>query len=241
MPIFSRSFPVRLLLVLPLAFLALLGCQVKDKPEKSLSSGSMNPPWNAPEFTPKRLDGYKYAGPESLFAVFRDIARLDSVVGDRKDVKIDPKAADTLRVGQLFDTAFVFPQTPQATMPYAYDDSYRDDTLYRNAYGNGLFTQDHPCAVTYVLSDGFMHPAQWLKAGLTQAELVGALGRPAYWQGDTSEAVLRYLSQHMETPPAPADSAVKAADPYPVYEGANFYFTADSLFAAVLQRSQPCH
>jgi hypothetical protein len=227
-----------------LAIAVLLACQAKDKPEKTLSAGSMNPPWSAPEFTPKSLEGYRdlrNPRPESLFAVFKDIARLDSATGDRKDWKVDSTAADTLRVGQLLDTAFSFPETPEAVMPYAYDDVYRDDTLYRRAYGNGLFTQDHPCAVTYVLTDPFMHPAQWLRTGLTQAEMVGALGRPAYWLGDTSDAVLRYLSQHTVTPPAPADSAVRPPDPYPVYEGANFYFAKDSLFAAVLQISQPCH
>lgn len=224
-----------------LAAAVLIACQAKDKSEKTLSSGSMNPPWNAPEFTPKAVEGRAPAASDSLFAVFKEIARLDSAAGDPKTWKADSTAADTLRLAQLFDTAFVFPQSPTATMPYAYDDTYRDDTLYRSAFGNGLFTQDHPCAETYVLSDGFLHPAQWLKAGLTQAEMVGALGRPAYWQGDTADAVLRYLSKHMETPPAPADSAVKPGDPYAVYEGANFYFLGDSLFAAVLQKSRPCH
>lgn len=238
----------RVLLSLSVATLALSACQVREKTDKPLSGGGLNPPWDSPAFTPKALEGYVYAGPESLFAVFPAIARLDSQFGDRSAWKPDEKAIDTLRLRHLLDTGFAFPASPEAAMAYAYDDSYRDDTLFRNAYAHGLFTQDHPCAVTWVLSGSFLHPAKWLKAGLKQADVVGALGRPTYWQGDTADAVLRYLARYPEggAPAEPsdedADTAVNAgAAPREIYEGANFYFQADSLFAAVLQRSQPCH
>jgi hypothetical protein len=233
-------------LILPMlaAGLMLAACNQKEKSETS-AAGNITPPWDSPAFAPKRLDSLVYAGPESLFTVFPVIARLDSLMGDRKDWKIDPKALDTLRLAQLFDTGFVFPQTPEASMPYAYDESYRDDTLYRNAYGIGLFTQDHPCATTYVLSDQFLHPARWLKAGLTQADVVGALGRPTFWLGDTATAVLRYRSSHLEgvvPTEEESDSALNlGAAPTPIFEAANFYFLEDSLFAAVLLKSRPCH
>jgi hypothetical protein len=149
----------------------------------------------------------------------------------------------------MLDSAFVFPPSPVASIPYAYDDSYRDDTLYRHFYGNGLFTQDHPCAETFVVTDPFLHPARWLKAGLKQAEIVNALGAPAFAQ----QGVLRYFHRRAAPEAAPADgtpaSGAEAAstpakseyDLHAVMEGVNFYFRADSLFAAVLHRSQPCH
>lgn len=224
-----------------LAALLLCGCLVKEKHPKVLDAGGMTPPWDPAKFTPKRLDGYAYPGPESLFTVFGRIARLDSLCGSPDAWKADPEAVDTLRISQLLDTAFAFPQNPEASMPYGYDDSFRDDTLYRNAYGNGLFTQDHPCAATYVLSGRFVHPAKWLSTGLKREEITKALGKPTYAQ----EGVLRYLSHHPSTPDPRevADTLSTAAvyNAYEVFEGVNFYFQDDSLFAAVLQESQPCH
>lgn len=236
---------LRLFISAGAAAMLLCGCLAKEKAGKPLAAGAIAPPWDPAKFTPKRLEGYAYPGPESLFTVFGEIARLDSAAGDPKDWKPDPEAIDTLGIAQLFDTAFTFPQSPEASRPYGYDDSFRDDTLFRNAYGNGLFTQDHPCAATYVLSGQFLHPAKWLRNGLKAQEILAALGTPAYRQ----EGVLRYLSHHAPaaTGAAPADG--DSAQPesaaqsglYDVYEGVNFYFKADSLFAAVLQKSQPCH
>ncbi|MDB5103476.1 MAG: hypothetical protein JWP91_1165 [Fibrobacteres bacterium] len=224
-----------------LAVLFLGGCLVKDKSDKPLGSGGMTPPWDPAKFTPKRLEGYAYPGPESLFAVFPEIAGLDSLSGDPKTWKADPEATDTLRISQMLDTNFAFPQNAEATMPYGYDDSFRDDTLFRYAYGNGLFTQDHPCAANFVISGQFLHPAKWVRAGLKQKEILDALGKPLYNQG----GVLRYLSHHPSPaqPRAEGDSLNTARDynAYEVFEGVNFYFRGDSLFAAVLQKSQPCH
>jgi hypothetical protein len=238
MPIAFRS---RSSFAAGLAALLLCGCLVKEKTDKPLASGGITPPWDPAKFTPKRLEGYAYAGPESSFAVFKDIARLDSLSGDPKNWKPDAAAADTLRIGQLFDTAFVWPQNPEAIMPYGYDDSFRDDTLYRNFYGNGLFTQDHPCATTYVLSGQFLHPAKWLRTGLKKSDILDALGAPMFRQ----DAVLRYLSHHPGPPPEKeeGDTLSTTADysAFEIFEGVNFYFQADSLFAAVLQKSQPCH
>jgi hypothetical protein len=227
------------------AALLLSGCLAKEKAGKPLAAGGIAPPWDPAKFTPKRLEGYAYAGPESLFAVFGEIARLDSLSGDPQNWQSDPAAVDTLGIAQVFDTAFNFPQNPEASMPYGYDDSFRDDTLFRNAYGNGLFTQDHPCASTYVLSGQFPHPAKWLRNGLKTKEIQAALGTPAYRQ----EGVLRYLSRRVSATAAPAPSdgdstgagSALQSSVYDVYEGVNFYFKADSLFAVVLQKSQPCH
>ena len=207
---------------------------VKDKPDKPLGGGGLIPPWDTVHFVPKRLEGFVYPGPESLFAVFRNIARIDSQAGDSKLARFDADGVDTVRIYQLFDTGFVFPQLPEASMPYAYDDSFRDDTLYRSAYGNGLFIQDHPCANTYVLSGQFLHPARWLKAGMKEQQLVEALGQP----GMRGPGVLRYLSHW--APPFPDDGKSEYQS-FDVYEGTHLYFLHDSLFAAVLQRSQPCH
>lgn len=223
------------------------GCLVKDRSEKPLH-GELTPPWYPAHFSPQRLDGFTYAGPESLFTVFRDMSRLDSLSGDPKDWKADPEAVDTLRIEQMLDMGFVFPENPEAMMPYGYDDSFRDDTVYRNAYGNGLFTQDQPCADTYVLSGNFLHPAKWLRAGLKQEYILATLGKPAF----RHESVLRYLhhtpaavppeaalTDTVQTPAlAPAPDADAAME---VFEGVNFYFDQDSLFATVLQKSRPCH
>ena len=217
------------------------GCLMKDKSEKALHSGGMTPPWDSAHFAPKGLNNFTFADPESVFSVFAEIGLLDSLAGDHKDWKLDPEAVDTVQIGQVFDTAFAFPQNPEAAMPYAYDDSFRDDTLFRNAYGNGLFTQDHPCASTYVLSGHFVHPAKWLRTGLNEAEIMESLGTPRYHQ----PGVLRYLTKFPGKEPTvdPEDSLNVIADysSFDIFEGVNFYFRNDSLFAAVLQRSQPCH
>ena len=108
--------------------LALFGCLAKDRSGKNLGTAGMTPPWDSAHFTPKRLDGYVPPIPDSVFSVFRDIAAIDSQSGDHKDWKANPEAVDTLRIHQLFDTSFIFPQNPEATMAYGYDDSFRDDT-----------------------------------------------------------------------------------------------------------------
>jgi hypothetical protein len=216
------------------------GCLVKEKKETPAAS-ALVPPWDPAKFAPKKLEGPGYADSARAFAVFDSIARIDSLAGDPKEWKPEKGAIDTLRIEDLFDTAFVFPQNPDAAMPYAYDDSYRDDTLWRNAYGNGLFTQDHPCALNYVLSGQFLHPAKWLKRGLKEEDIEAALGKPLYRQA----GALRYLSKHPGPRPERSgdDSSSTAPDSsdFEVYEGVNLYFADDSLFAAVLQKSQPCH
>lgn len=219
----------------------LAGCLLKDKPDKALTSGGMAPPWDPAKFMPKSLEGFAYSGPDSLFTVFGEIARLDSLVGDPKTWKAEGDAVDTLRVSQVLDTSFIFPQHPEATMPFGYDDSFRDDTLYRSAFGNGLYMQDHPCASTFVLSGQFLHPAKWVRKGMTAEAIVKTLGAPLYRQ----QGVLRYLSHRPSPPPLiqTGDTLSTASDynAYEIFEGVNFYFNNDSLFAVVLQKSQPCH
>jgi hypothetical protein len=223
------------------AFLILSGCMVKDKSGNGLRSGDLTPPWDSTHFNPQRLEGYVYPGPESTFSVFGKIAKLDSLCGNHAEWKADPKAMDTLRINQLYDTGFLFPENPEATMAYGFDDTFRDDTLYRKAFGNGLFTQDNPCAATTILSGEFLHPAKWLRAGLTKNEVVQAMGTPLYNQ----TGVLRYFARHKNaTASSPSqDSTTNSSGSasFDVFEGANLYFQGDSLFAAMLQKSQPCH
>ncbi len=220
------------------AAFALCGCLIKERPDKP-AAAALLPPWDASRFTPKQVEAPPDTG--RVFAVFDSIARIDSLAGDPKGWKPVEGATDTLRIEHMFDTAFAFPENAEAAIPYAYDDSYRDDTLWRKAYGNGLFAQDHPCASNYVLSGQFLHPAKWLKAGLREADIVAALGNPAYRQ----PGALRYICKHPGPAPArdPEDTLSTAADysAYDVYEGVNLYFERDSLFAAVLQKSRPCH
>lgn len=222
----------RFLVPAAISLLLLASCSKEDDKAKDLAKGALNPPWDSPSFTPRELEGMEGADKDSAFFLFNVIGMIDSLSGDRKTWTLEDDAVDTVTLAQMLDTGFVFPQVPSASIPYAYDDSYRDDTLYRNAYGNGLFTQDHPCAVTYVLGEPFLHPAKWLKAGLKEEEILQALGTPAFRQ----RGVLRYFARKS----ASSSDTVAQEEP-PVYEGVNFYFLKDSLFAAVLHRSQPCH
>lgn len=222
------------------AALGLNACLIKERSEKP-AAAALVPPWDPAKFTPKRLDGPAAPDSGKGFAIFDSLARIDNLAGDPTGWKPEPNAIDTLRIDALFDTGFVFPQNPEASVPYAYDDSFRDDTLWRNAFGNGLYTQDHPCAFIYVLAGEFLHPARWLKRGLREQEILAALGTPVFRQ----PGVLRYLSRHPGPRPEgnPEDTLAAAADysAYDVFEGVNLYFAQDSLFAAVLQKSQPCH
>jgi hypothetical protein len=232
--------PARIRYALALAALFLGACLIKEKPEKP-AEAALVPPWDPAKFTPKVLEGPVAPDSQRVFAIFDSLARIDSLAGDPALWKPEKGAIDTLRIDALFDTGFVFPQNPDLSLPYAYDDSFRDDTLWRNSYGNGLYTQDHPCALNYVLAGQFLHPAKWLKRGLQEQDILASLGTPLFRQ----PGVLRYLSKH----PMPGhegnlqdtSSTVTDRSAYDVYEGVNLYFAQDSLFAAVLQKSQPCH
>ena len=128
--------------------LAFASCSKDDDKAKALEKGALNPPWDSPAFTPRELEGMEAADKDSTFFLFNVIGMIDSLSGDRKTWTLQEGAVDTVTLAKMLDTGFVFPQVPAMSIPYAYDDSYRDDTLYRHAYGNGLFTQDHPCALT---------------------------------------------------------------------------------------------
>jgi hypothetical protein len=233
------SFRFRILVAI--AAIALAGCLAREKHEKPLTVGAMVPPWDPAKFSPKHLEGFTFADTTGTFAVFDTIARMDSLAGDPKTWTTEAAPIDSLRIGHMLDTGFMFPQYPEAIMPYGYDDSFRDDTLYRQSFGNGLFTQDHPCATNFVLTGNFLHPARWLKKGLRVEDIKTALGSPLYAQ----PGILRYLSKRAGPRPEtnPEDTLSTAADysVFDIFEGVNLYFKEDSLFAAVLQKSQPCH
>jgi hypothetical protein len=232
--------PARIRTALALAALVLGACMIKDKPEKP-AAAALVPPWDPAKFTPRRLEGPAAPDSQGAFAIFDSLARIDSLAGDPAGWKPEKGAIDTLRIDALFDTGFVFPQNPEFSLPYAYDDSFRDDTLWRNSFGNGLYTQDNPCALNYVLAGQFLHPARWLKRGLREQDILAALGTPLFRQ----PGVLRYLSKHpgpgAEGNPQDTSSTVADHSAFDVYEGVNLYFAQDSLFAAVLQKSRPCH
>jgi hypothetical protein len=230
----------RIRYALALGAIALCACLIKDRPEKPVAA-ALVPPWDPAKFTPQGLDGPSAPDSQGVFAIFDTLARIDSLAGATAGWKPEPGAIETLRIDDVFDTGFVFPQNPDASVPYGYDDSFRDDTLWRASFGNGLYTQDHPCALNYVLTGQFLHPAKWLKRGLREQDILASLGTPMF----RHPGVLRYLSKHPGPRPEgnPQDTLDTAADysAFDVFEGVNLYFTQDSLFAAVLQKSQPCH
>ena len=213
-----------------IALITLVGCLEKEPGGGKLGAGGMTPPWDSAHFVPKHLEDYTSQASDSQFALFNAIAIIDSESGDQKKWQRNKRAVDTVRGNQIFDTGFVFPPHPEAAMAFGYDDVYRDDTLFRYSYGNGLYTQDHPCAKTTLLSGQFEHPARWLNAGLKAEDIMNALGKPLY----TQKNVLRYLSHRVE-------KSKTDTTQLEIYEGVNFYFQRDSLIAAVIQHSQPCH
>jgi hypothetical protein len=232
--------PARIRCALAFTALFLGACLIKDKQEKP-AAASLVPPWDPAKFTPKSLEGPAAPDSQGVFAIFDSLARIDSLAGDPAVWKTEKGAIDTLRIDALFDTGFVFPQNPEFSSPYAYDDSFRDDTLWRSSFGNGLYTQDNPCARIYVLAGQFLHPAKWLKRGLKEEDILAALGTPLFRQ----PGALRYLSRHPGPRPEgntqDTSSTARDLSAFDVYEGVNLYFSQDSLFAAVLQKSQPCH
>ncbi len=206
--------------------LVLSACQQK---EKTKTAASWLPAWDSIAYAPRRLTGLPDTGADSLFAVFDTMEAADSLAQDTQAVR-PGHPEDTVRIGDLFDTNFVFPPDPVAVTPYAFDDAYRDDTLFRKAYGNGLFEQEHPCVESWVISGDFPHPSLWLRSGMTAEAIRAALGTPFLQQ----PRELRYRWQGRARPDSTGgDSTTR-------YESMRFYFLRDSLYAVLLQRSKPC-
>lgn len=215
---------------------SLSGCLAKDKQSESKP---FVPPWDQGQEPLYQLEGYVKEGSDSLFGVFTEMAKIDSLAGPRQKWTYEPGSPDTLRVHHLVDTAFTFPEFPLDTYAYAYDETYRDDTLFRKAYGHGLFVEEHPCAHVWVSQDPFMHPVRWLKAGMTPSDIENTMGPPSL----KHKGALRYLYRdEPEIDGLAEPEAHPAQDPgYTHVEGAHFYFNESGLFAAVFQRSRPCH
>jgi hypothetical protein len=219
-----------------IATLALAGCLAKEKHQ---DAKRFSPPWDQGQEPLHQLEGYVKDGPDSLFEVFEEMARIDSGAGPRQGWTYEPGSPDTLRVHHLVDTSFSFPEKPLDTYAFAYDETYRDDTLFRKAYGNGLFIEEHPCADVWVVSDPFMHPVRWLTKGMTQDEILNNMGPPSL----KHKGALRYL--YRDQPEidglASPDGEAPPLSEFQRVEGAHFYFNETGLFAAVFQRSRPCH
>jgi len=216
----------RIALLFP--FLLLWGCLVKDKGAKT--SATWTPPWDSAQKAPRALTGKPGLASDSFFLIFPMMERIDSLVAVSPERVFPKNSIDTLRMNHLFDTGFVFPTKTEASIPYAYDDYYRDDTLFRKYYGFGLYEQEHPCVETYVLSGTFQHPSHWLKSGLHEEEIISSLGTPAM----RHPLELRYLWQAVPAKTTQSDTLGQ-------FESIRLYFEADSLYAALLQRSKPCY
>ncbi len=212
--------------------LSLVACMTKDKQGQGQR---VAPPWDNGQETLLQLEGYARSGSDTLFQIFKTIESIDSAAGPRQQWQYEPGSPDTLRVQHLVDTNFVFPDQAADVYAYAYDETYRDDTLFRLAYGNGLYTEEHPCAEVWIITTPFIHPVRWLKAGMSEQDIEGTMGRPSL----RHPGALRYLYRD-----DPEVDIAGGGDKIPReqrVEGVHFYFQQDSLFAAVFQRSRPCH
>ena len=189
------------------------------------------PPWESPKITLTPLQDFHYQGPESLFTVFEKMGKADSDADTSGETLFPVAATDSIRIGDLFDTGFVFPRHVRATMPFAFDRMFSRDTLYRRAYGNGLFTEEYPCADTYVLAGDLQHPAEMLRTGMKQEEVVGVLGIPA--MKSRSQICYRWCSQ----PGRMLRFGISKAR----YESIRCYFENDSLYAIKLRKSSNCY
>ena len=189
------------------------------------------PPWESPRISLTPLENFQYQGPESLFTVFQKIGKADTEADTSGETLFPIGATDSVRIGWLFDTSFVFPGHVRATMPFAYDRMFSRDTLYRRAYGNGLFTEEYPCADTYVLAGDLQHPAEMLRRGMKEDEVVGALGIPS--MRSRSQICYRWCSQSGHFLRFTASKAR--------YESVRCYFENDSLYAIKLRKSGHCY
>ncbi len=210
-------------LILPLLF---WGCLEKDKLGKS--SDSWLPGWDTTLSVPSQIPDSGSLLLDSVFEVFAKMEKTDSMIKASKELVYPKNPEDTLRIHHLFDSGFVFPQNPDFIRPFAFDHVYREDTLFRKSYGNGLFVQEHPCVTSWILSEQFPHPAKWMREGLHQAEIVTNLGTP--WSIHPQEIIYRWVSH--EKPKSSLEIEYK--------EAMRFYFEKDSLFAVLLQKPKPC-
>jgi hypothetical protein len=226
-------FSVRLFLLLPLF---MWGCLAK---EKRREVKTYTPPWDNGREVLQELEGYAPSDSDTVFTVFREMARIDSLAGPRQQWQYEPNSPDTLRVHHLIDTAFDFPEKAEGRQAFAYDETYRDDTLFRLAYGNGLFIEEHPCTDVWIATPPFMHPTRWLRAGMSEKDVIKAMGTPSL----RHENALRYLYRddaHVGGPTSSDSSLAPLAD-FQHIEGIHFYFKNGGLFAAVFQRGRACH
>lgn len=232
MRMLRRPFPKISWLLGPVLGLCLNACMTKDKQSQRQR---VAPPWDNGQETLLQLQGYARSGSDSLFQIFKTIESIDSAAGPRQQWQYEPGSPDTLRVQHLVDTNFVFPDQATDAYAFAYDETYRDDTLFRLAYGNGLYTEEHPCAEVWVITSPFMHPVRWLKAGMSEQDIEGTMGRPSL----RHPGALRYLYRDDPQSNEPGQEGGMPREQR--VEGVHFYFKQDSLFAAIFQRSRPCH
>jgi hypothetical protein len=219
------------LLLLTMAFFLLWGCLAK---EKHHDAKTYTPPWDNGREVLQELEGYVHAGSDTLFQVFQEMASIDSQAGPRQQWKYEPNSPDTLRVHHLIDTAFVFPEKAEGRYAFAYDETYRDDTLFRLAYGNGLYIEEHPCTDVWVATAPFVHPIRWLRSGMSEKDVLQAMGTPSL----RHVHALRYLyrDEAHAGGPTPSDSSMAPLADFQHIEGIHFYFKNGGLFAAVFQR-----
>lgn len=232
MSIFSKTR----FLTLGILSLLLFGCLTR---EKRHAGKTYTPPWDNGREVLQQLEGYVHEGSDSMFQVFKEMARIDSAAGPRQQWKYEPNSPDSLRVHNLIDTGFEFPETSEESYAYAYDETYRDDTLFRLAYGNGLFVEEHPCTDVWIATSPFVHPIRWLRTGMSQESVIQAMGLPSL----KHQNALRYLYRDEGAKDAlsSSENSMAPLSDFQHIEGVHFYFKNEGLFAAVFQRGRACH
>lgn len=209
------------------------GCQL-DKKEDEIETGSLEREWRSHLV---RLDGRIDKDADSAFAVFRDMQAVDSLAADPALHPAGEEAVSVFSPDQLLDTLFRFPRDPRVRQAYSLPEAGSPDTLYRKAYGNGLFVEDRPCREAIVLSENFLHPARWIRSGLKPADIEANLGTASR----KGEGFLLYrMPRSGRSPLLRTGARSPSSEGRGAYTSAQFYFKEDSLFAAVLERGSAC-
>lgn len=189
------------------------------------------PAWSSSNIFIKGLRDYRVGTGENSFAVFDKMEKADNEADISEDTEYPENVSGSIRIRDIYDPAFIFPSRSRASTPYAVDRYYSRDTLYRESFGNGLFTEEFPCSITRVITGQLQYPAMMLRPGMTVMEVINALGIPDMKHRST--ICYRWCSAKKR--PAATENSSELR-----YESIRCYFENDSLYAIKVRQSRKC-